>query len=159
MRLYLVIALSVLAGIAAPRALAIQANLSGKPSPIWQTNDIVWTLATSNGVVYAGGQFTSVRPPGSAAGTGEVARGRLAAFNASTGATTDAAGTTLVISQVTGACAACHDAPAAINHMTLNGGLFYAPRSTAIGPGAQPEQCLICHGPGRTAAIGAVHQR
>ena len=85
MRLYLVIALSVLAGIAAPRALAIQANLSGKPSPIWQTNDIVWTLATSNGVVYAGGQFTSVRPPGSAAGTGEVARGRLAAFNASTG--------------------------------------------------------------------------
>jgi len=85
LRLYLVIALSVLAGIAAPRALAIQANLSGKPSPIWQTNDIVWTLATSNGVVYAGGQFTSVRPPGSAAGTGEVARGRLAAFNASTG--------------------------------------------------------------------------
>ncbi|HTL38951.1 MAG TPA: OmcA/MtrC family decaheme c-type cytochrome [Kofleriaceae bacterium] len=81
------------------------------------------------------------------------------AFNASTGATTEAAPTTLVISQVTGACAACHDAPAAINHMTLNGGLFYAPRSTATGPGAQPEQCLICHGPGRTAAIGAVHQR
>jgi OmcA/MtrC family decaheme c-type cytochrome len=80
-------------------------------------------------------------------------------FNAGTGATTEAAPTTLVLSQITGACSACHDAPAAINHMTLNGGLFYAARSTALGPTAQPEQCLICHGPGRTAAIGAVHQR
>ncbi len=88
LRRCLIIGLSVFAldaGAAAPPALAIQANLSGKPSPIWQTNDIVWTLATSNGVLYAGGQFTGVRPPGSPAGTGEVPRGRLAAFNASTG--------------------------------------------------------------------------
>jgi OmcA/MtrC family decaheme c-type cytochrome len=80
-------------------------------------------------------------------------------FNASTGATTEAAPTTLVLSQITGACSACHDSPAAIDHMTQNGGLFYAPRSTAVGPSAPPEQCLICHGPGRVAAIGAVHQR
>jgi hypothetical protein len=41
--------------------------------------------------------------------------------------------------------------------MTANGGQFYAPRSTVLaGP---PEQCMICHGPGRIAAIGEVHQR
>ncbi|MGF7473793.1 hypothetical protein WFJ45_23970, partial [Salmonella enterica subsp. enterica serovar Minnesota] len=39
----------------------------------------------ANGVVYAGGDFTSVRPPGSPLGSGEVARNRLAAFSASTG--------------------------------------------------------------------------
>jgi OmcA/MtrC family decaheme c-type cytochrome len=80
-------------------------------------------------------------------------------YNASTNTTVEAAPTTLVLSQITGACSACHDSPSAINHMRLNGGLFYAPRSTALGPNAQPEQCLICHGPGRTAAIGTVHQR
>jgi hypothetical protein len=78
-------ALAVFASVATPRALAIQANLSGKPSPIWQTNDVVYALASSNGVLYVGGQFTSVRPPGSPLGTGEVARGRLAAFDAATG--------------------------------------------------------------------------
>ncbi len=80
-------------------------------------------------------------------------------YNAGTNTTVEAAPTTLVLSPVTGACSACHDSPSAVNHMRLNGGLFYAPRSTALGPNAQPEQCLICHGPGRTAAIGTVHQR
>jgi hypothetical protein len=41
--------------------------------------------------------------------------------------------------------------------MKFNGGQFYAPRSTATG--ASQEQCMICHGPGRSAAIGEVHQR
>jgi hypothetical protein len=54
-------------------------------SPIWQTNNIVWGMAAANGAIYAGGDFTSVRPPGAAAGTGEVARNRVAAFDASTG--------------------------------------------------------------------------
>jgi OmcA/MtrC family decaheme c-type cytochrome len=80
-------------------------------------------------------------------------------YNAATNVTTEAAGTTLVFSQITGACSACHDSPAAVNHMTLNGGLFYAQRSVATAPNAPPEQCLLCHGPGRVAAIGAVHQR
>ena len=56
--------------------------LSAVGSPMWQTNNTVWALDVANGVVYAGGQFTSVRPPGSALGTGEVARNRIAAFNA-----------------------------------------------------------------------------
>ncbi len=80
-------------------------------------------------------------------------------FNAGTGVTTQAANTTLVISPVTGACAACHDSPPAIDHMKSNGGWFYAPRSQALAPGAAQEQCMICHGPGRVAAIGIVHQQ
>jgi hypothetical protein len=43
--------------------------------------------------------------------------------------------------------------------MRQAGGLFYAPRSIALDPSTPPEQCMICHGPGRIAAIGTVHQR
>jgi hypothetical protein len=61
-------------------------NLSATASSSWQTNSTVWSEATANGVVYVGGEFTSVRPPGDPAGTGEVDQAYLAAFNASTGA-------------------------------------------------------------------------
>lgn len=80
-------------------------------------------------------------------------------YNAATNTTIEAAGTTLVLSQITGACSACHDSPIAINHMRQNGGQFYAQRSTVLSLGPSQEQCLICHGPGRVAAIGVVHQR
>lgn len=73
----------------APSASAVISGnvLSGTASPMWQTNSEVDALAVANGVIYAGGKFTAVRPPGVAAGgTGEVARSYLAAFNASTGA-------------------------------------------------------------------------
>src|SRR6266487_4079059 len=60
-------------------------NVSATASPSWQTNDIVWALASVNGAVYVGGQFTSVRPPGDPLGTGEVARTYLAELDASTG--------------------------------------------------------------------------
>jgi len=81
------------------------------------------------------------------------------AYNAATGASTDAAGTTLVMTPITGVCSACHDSTTALAHMRGNGGVFYGTRSTTLanGGGAQ-EQCMICHGPGRTAAIGLVHQ-
>ncbi len=81
------------------------------------------------------------------------------AFNAATGVTTQAAGSTLVMSPITAACASCHDSSAAVDHMKANGGRFYALRSTVLAPGAPGEQCLICHGPGRVAAIGVVHAR
>jgi OmcA/MtrC family decaheme c-type cytochrome len=71
---------------------------------------------------------------------------------------TEAAGTTLVLSPITGACSACHDSTIAINHMKASGGQFYAPRATVLGLGASQEQCMLCHGPGRVAAIGVVHQ-
>jgi Concanavalin A-like lectin/glucanases superfamily len=61
-------------------------NLSSVVSPSWQTNDTVWALAAANGVVYVGGQFTTVRPPGDPTGPAEVARTYLAAFDSGTGA-------------------------------------------------------------------------
>jgi Concanavalin A-like lectin/glucanases superfamily len=61
-------------------------NVSANVAPSWQTNGTVWAIASHNGIVYVGGGFTSVRPPGAAPGNGEVARTGLAAFNASTGA-------------------------------------------------------------------------
>lgn len=80
-------------------------------------------------------------------------------YSAATNVTTEAAGTTLVLSQITGACVACHDSTIAVNHMRSNGGQFYAPRSSVLSLGPSQEQCVICHGPGRTAAIGVVHQQ
>ncbi len=43
-------------------------------------------------------------------------------YNAATNTTTQAAGTTLVLSPITGACSACHDTSTAIDHMKANGG-------------------------------------
>jgi hypothetical protein len=68
-------------------AQALEADtVVANASSTWQTNGTVWALAYARGVVYASGDFTSVRPPGAAAGTGEVARNHLAAFDSSTGA-------------------------------------------------------------------------
>jgi OmcA/MtrC family decaheme c-type cytochrome len=80
-------------------------------------------------------------------------------YNATTNATTEAAGSNLVLSPITAACASCHDSVIALNHMRSSGGQFYATRSSVLALGASQEQCLLCHGPGRTAAIGEVHQR
>lgn len=66
---------------------ALEANtVVANASSSWQTNGTVWALASARGAVYLSGDFTSVRPPGAAAGTGEVARNHLAAFDASSGA-------------------------------------------------------------------------
>lgn len=54
----------------------------------YQTNGIVWTLAEANGVVYAGGTFSNVRPAGSPAGSNTTSAVNFAAFNAATGAPT-----------------------------------------------------------------------
>src|SRR4051812_49399595 len=67
-------------------AVAAQGSVPGTTASSWQTNGVVRAVAYANGMVYLGGDFTSVRPPGSAAGSGEVARNRIAAFNATTGA-------------------------------------------------------------------------
>jgi len=61
-------------------------NLSATFSSSWQTNNTVWAIAPVNGVVFVGGTFTSIRPPGDAAGTGEVAATYLTELNGSTGA-------------------------------------------------------------------------
>ncbi|MFI7235727.1 LamG-like jellyroll fold domain-containing protein [Streptomyces cyaneofuscatus] len=55
----------------------------------WQTNGIVWALAAGDGVVYAGGTFSTLRPPTEAPGTNEQPAVNFAAFDAATGAPTD----------------------------------------------------------------------
>jgi OmcA/MtrC family decaheme c-type cytochrome len=81
----------------------------------------------------------------------------------SAGVITQAAATTLVSSPITAACASCHDSAPAISHMKLNGGSFYAPRSTALardplGNLVTVEACLTCHGSGAIMDIKAVHK-
>ncbi|WP_341677459.1 OmcA/MtrC family decaheme c-type cytochrome [Niveibacterium sp. SC-1] len=83
--------------------------------------------------------------------------GAVFAFNASTGVTTPAAGTTLVISPIATACFACHDSSLATTHMQQNGGSIYASR--ASGALNTVETCMLCHGPGRTADIKVMHAK
>ena len=55
------------------------------PAPTWQTDKTVYALASGDGVVYAGGDFSTVRPPKSAPGQDTTPRARFAAFDAATG--------------------------------------------------------------------------
>jgi OmcA/MtrC family decaheme c-type cytochrome len=84
-----------------------------------------------------------------------------ARFDSATG--TAAAGTTRVVSPIATACFSCHDTNTAKAHMESNGASIYELRSTALDPiSGKPvriEQCLVCHGPGKIAAIAAVHAR
>jgi len=94
---------AVLAGIAlavAPliatssSALALSPGVafSANALPTWQTNGVAWTMAQSNGVVYAGGTFTQIRPPGTAAGSTQSRNAvNFAAFDAFTGNPTSCA--------------------------------------------------------------------
>lgn len=59
--------------------------LSAKPTTMWQTDQTVWALAYSQNVLYVGGSFTTVRPPGAPLGSSQQSQARLAAFNATTG--------------------------------------------------------------------------
>ncbi|MFD1831072.1 MULTISPECIES: fibronectin type III domain-containing protein [Streptomyces] len=80
-----VLALSPLALATGPAHAAGEPTLTADPLSTWQTDGIVWTLAYANGVVYAGGTFEHIRPPGAAPGTGELPRKNFAAFDAATG--------------------------------------------------------------------------
>ena len=55
------------------------------PTPTWQTNGRVNVIVIHGNRAYLGGQFTSVRPAGAPAGSGEVTRNHVAAFNLTTG--------------------------------------------------------------------------
>ncbi|RKS77929.1 concanavalin A-like lectin/glucanase superfamily protein [Motilibacter peucedani] len=71
---------------AGPAAALENGTVPAAAASSWQTNGVVRAITVANGIVYLGGDFTSVRPPGAAAGSGEVSRRYLAAFSASTGA-------------------------------------------------------------------------
>jgi OmcA/MtrC family decaheme c-type cytochrome len=106
------------------------------------------SVATGNGYVASESLSSYV--------TAGVAYGSGFSFNAGTGVTTQAAGTTLVTSPITTTCVSCHDSTLAVQHMQSNGGSFYAPRSTAL---ARAEQCLLCHGSGKVGDVKTVHAR
>ena len=78
-------------------------------------------------------------------------------YTVAAGTSVAADATTLVISPITTACFSCHDGSQAVAHMKREGGSIYAtPRGTAL---ANPEQCLLCHGPGRVADIKTMHAK
>ncbi|MFE7388993.1 LamG-like jellyroll fold domain-containing protein [Streptomyces sp. NPDC057582] len=75
-------------GASPAAALTPPVSLTADDLSTWQTNGIVWSMAATGGVVYAGGTFSTVRPPGAAAGTSEQPAVNFAAFDAATGAPT-----------------------------------------------------------------------
>lgn len=75
----------------APKAHALTppVAMTADDLPTWQTNGVVWAVAQSEGVVFAGGTWSAIRPPGAAPGTSERRAVNFAAFNAATGEPTD----------------------------------------------------------------------
>jgi hypothetical protein len=59
--------------------------LNASPESSWQTNAPARSVTSGNGVVYIGGDFTAVRPPGTVPGAGEQPALHLTAFDAATG--------------------------------------------------------------------------
>jgi OmcA/MtrC family decaheme c-type cytochrome len=74
---------------------------------------------------------------------------------AATGIATPATSATLVSSPIAAACFSCHDTASAKAHIVGKGGLIYAARGTGFV--AAPENCLGCHGKGKTWAVDLVH--
>jgi hypothetical protein len=64
------------------QAVVVQSH----PVSTWQTNGRVNVITVSGSTVYLGGLFTSLRPAGDPAGTGEVTRNHVAAVSLATGA-------------------------------------------------------------------------
>lgn len=61
-------------------------TVSADPLPTWQVNGVVWSMTTVGTTVYATGNFTKARPPGTAPGNAlEVARKNILAFDLTTG--------------------------------------------------------------------------
>lgn len=60
-------------------------GLSATDTPFWQTNNTVRAMVYANGLLFVGGEFTKIRPPGAAAGYQEIPRNYLAIFDANTG--------------------------------------------------------------------------
>jgi hypothetical protein len=74
----------------APPDSSLPATVSSDalPAPQIDTAGVVWSQTVVGSTVYAGGSFTKARPAGAAAGTSEVSRKSLLAYNITTGALT-----------------------------------------------------------------------
>jgi hypothetical protein len=84
------LAAATLGLMSSPSATALQppVGITADNLSTYQTNGIVYAIAQANGVVFAGGTFSAVRPAGSPAGTNETAAANLVVLNAATGAPT-----------------------------------------------------------------------
>ncbi len=82
-------ALQTTTGAQDATALTPPVAVTADELPTWQTNGIVWAAAQADGVVFAGGTFSAIRPPGSPAGSNQQQALNFAAFDAATGAPTD----------------------------------------------------------------------
>ncbi|MFJ6794264.1 LamG-like jellyroll fold domain-containing protein [Streptomyces sp. NPDC091268] len=73
-----------------PEASAITAPVAFTADnlPTWQPNGIVWAMAQANGTVFAGGTFSTVRPPDNAGSGTEQEAVNFVALDAATGAPT-----------------------------------------------------------------------
>ena len=68
-----------------PSNPATPVTVSADGLPTVQINGVVWSQTVVGDIVYAGGNFSSARPPGAAAGVAEMARSNLVAYNINTG--------------------------------------------------------------------------
>jgi hypothetical protein len=67
-------------------AAGVPATVSADPLPTWQMNGVVWSEVTVGNTVYATGDFSRARPPGTPMGSKKgVVRWNLLAFNITTG--------------------------------------------------------------------------
>ncbi|MFF7611576.1 DNRLRE domain-containing protein [Streptomyces lavendulae] len=75
-------------GLVAPAAaITPPVAFTADPLPTWQPNGVVWALAEAGGTVFAGGTFSTVRPPAGGGGAEQPAV-NFAALDAATGAPT-----------------------------------------------------------------------
>lgn len=82
----LLLATTLVLATTAATARADVATVPTTALPTVQINGVVWSQIVVDGTVYAGGSFTSARPAGAAAGTGETPRSNLLAYDVATGA-------------------------------------------------------------------------
>ncbi|MFD9543105.1 DNRLRE domain-containing protein [Streptomyces sp. NPDC060022] len=120
----------VLGAGAAPPAAALTppVGFTADHLSTYQTNGIVWSLAEANGVVYAGGTFSNVRPAGSPAGSNTTPAVNFAAFDAATGAPT---GCSLSFTRSSGTATVRALAVSADRTTLYAGGYFNAVNGTA----------------------------
>ena len=68
-----------------PTDPATPVTVSADGLPTAQINGVVWSQVVVGNTVYVGGSFTKARPPGAAAGTNEVTRTNMLAYDVTTG--------------------------------------------------------------------------
>ncbi|MEV8229846.1 LamG-like jellyroll fold domain-containing protein [Streptomyces sp. NPDC079167] len=125
------LAAGTLTALSAPPAAALTppVGFTADALSTYQTNGIVWSLAEANGVVYAGGTFSGIRPAGSPAGSNTTPAVNFAALDAATGAPT---GCSLSFTRSSGTATVRALAVSPDRSTLYAGGYFNAVNGTAV---------------------------